>query len=60
PASRGSGRGRSRSQWSREPDGATVPPYLHRLHSKFLSNEEKWKMFGKCKNPDGHGHDYKD
>uniref|UniRef100_A0A7N5KEI3 6-pyruvoyltetrahydropterin synthase n=1 Tax=Ailuropoda melanoleuca TaxID=9646 RepID=A0A7N5KEI3_AILME len=44
----------------RSPQGATVPSYLHRLHSKFLSNEEKWKMFGKCKNPDGHGHNYED
>ncbi|KAI1896612.1 hypothetical protein AGOR_G00096560 [Albula goreensis] len=31
----------------------------HRLHSKSLSDEENRKIFGKCNNPNGHGHNYK-
>ncbi|XP_061078671.1 6-pyruvoyl tetrahydrobiopterin synthase [Conger conger] len=31
----------------------------HRLHSKQLSDEENRKIFGKCNNPNGHGHNYK-
>ncbi|XP_030629797.1 6-pyruvoyl tetrahydrobiopterin synthase [Chanos chanos] len=31
----------------------------HRLHSKSLSDEENKKIFGKCNNPHGHGHNYK-
>jgi 6-pyruvoyltetrahydropterin/6-carboxytetrahydropterin synthase len=31
----------------------------HRLHSKLLSDEENKKVFGKCNNPNGHGHNYK-
>ena len=31
----------------------------HHLHSKFLSNEENLKLFGKYNNPNGHGHNYK-
>uniref|UniRef100_A0A2K5F1Q1 6-pyruvoyl tetrahydrobiopterin synthase n=1 Tax=Aotus nancymaae TaxID=37293 RepID=A0A2K5F1Q1_AOTNA len=31
----------------------------HRLHSKFLSDEENLKLLGKCSNPNGHGHNYK-
>ncbi|XP_053126254.1 6-pyruvoyl tetrahydrobiopterin synthase-like [Hemicordylus capensis] len=31
----------------------------HRLHSKALSNEENQKLFGKCNNPNGHGHNYR-
>ncbi|KAL8173555.1 UNVERIFIED_CONTAM: hypothetical protein K2H54_007733 [Gekko kuhli] len=31
----------------------------HRLHSKSLSDEENQKLFGKCNNPNGHGHNYK-
>nr|KAF6343539.1 6-pyruvoyltetrahydropterin synthase [Pipistrellus kuhlii] len=31
----------------------------HRLHCKSLSNEENLKLFGKCNNPNGHGHNYK-
>ncbi|XP_062382050.1 6-pyruvoyl tetrahydrobiopterin synthase [Sardina pilchardus] len=31
----------------------------HRLHSKALSDEENKKVFGKCNNPNGHGHNYK-
>ncbi|XP_041939507.1 6-pyruvoyl tetrahydrobiopterin synthase [Alosa sapidissima] len=31
----------------------------HRLHSKALSDEENKKVFGKCNNPHGHGHNYK-
>ena len=30
----------------------------HRLYSKGASDEENWKIFGKCTNPKGHGHDY--
>uniref|UniRef100_A0A4X1VCP1 6-pyruvoyl tetrahydrobiopterin synthase n=1 Tax=Sus scrofa TaxID=9823 RepID=A0A4X1VCP1_PIG len=26
---------------------------------KFLTNEENLKLFGKCNNPNGHGHNYK-
>ncbi|NWZ02145.1 PTPS synthase, partial [Loxia curvirostra] len=31
----------------------------HRLHSKSLSDEENLQLFGKCNNPNGHGHNYK-
>lgn len=30
----------------------------HRLHSNQLSDEENRKIFGKCNNPHGHGHNY--
>ena len=30
----------------------------HRLHSPLLSEEENRRIFGKCNNPHGHGHDY--
>jgi 6-pyruvoyltetrahydropterin/6-carboxytetrahydropterin synthase len=30
----------------------------HRLHSIHLSDEENRKIFGKCNNPHGHGHNY--
>ena len=30
----------------------------HRLHSAKLSDEENRKCFGKCNNPNGHGHNY--
>ncbi|XP_052758330.1 6-pyruvoyl tetrahydrobiopterin synthase [Galleria mellonella] len=30
----------------------------HRLHSPFLSDEENKKLYGKCNNPNGHGHNY--
>ncbi|XP_026096634.1 6-pyruvoyl tetrahydrobiopterin synthase-like [Carassius auratus] len=30
----------------------------HRLHSKSLSDEENKSIFGKCNNPNGHGHNY--
>ncbi len=30
----------------------------HRLHSDQLSEEENRRMFGKCNNPYGHGHNY--
>jgi 6-pyruvoyltetrahydropterin/6-carboxytetrahydropterin synthase len=30
----------------------------HRLHSAHLSEEENWRVFGKCNNPYGHGHNY--
>ncbi|XP_018112989.2 6-pyruvoyl tetrahydrobiopterin synthase [Xenopus laevis] len=31
----------------------------HRLHSNSLSEEENKRIFGKCNNPNGHGHNYK-
>lgn len=30
----------------------------HRLHCRRLSNEENRRVFGKCNNPQGHGHNY--
>ncbi|XP_050403907.1 6-pyruvoyl tetrahydrobiopterin synthase [Patella vulgata] len=30
----------------------------HRLHSKCLSDEENEELYGKCNNPNGHGHNY--
>ncbi len=30
----------------------------HRLHAPALSQEENLKLFGKCNNPNGHGHNY--
>jgi 6-pyruvoyltetrahydropterin/6-carboxytetrahydropterin synthase len=30
----------------------------HRLHTSHLSEEENWRVFGKCNNPYGHGHNY--
>jgi 6-pyruvoyltetrahydropterin/6-carboxytetrahydropterin synthase len=30
----------------------------HRLHSAHLSAEENCRVFGKCNNPHGHGHNY--
>jgi 6-pyruvoyltetrahydropterin/6-carboxytetrahydropterin synthase len=30
----------------------------HRLHSQALSNDENWRVYGKCNNPYGHGHNY--
>ena len=30
----------------------------HRLHSSALSPAENARLFGKCNNPHGHGHDY--
>jgi 6-pyruvoyltetrahydropterin/6-carboxytetrahydropterin synthase len=30
----------------------------HRLHTDGLSEEENWKLYGKCNNPHGHGHNY--
>ena len=31
----------------------------HRLHSHALSDEENVSLFGKCNNPNGHGHNYR-
>ncbi|XP_029311776.1 6-pyruvoyl tetrahydrobiopterin synthase [Cottoperca gobio] len=31
----------------------------HRLHSVHLSDEENKRIYGKCNNPNGHGHNYK-
>ena len=30
----------------------------HRLHSPRLSEAENWRIYGKCNNPYGHGHNY--
>ena len=30
----------------------------HRLHSTQLNDEENRMIFGKCNNPNGHGHNY--
>ena len=30
----------------------------HRLHSRELSDQENREVFGKCNNPNGHGHNY--
>jgi len=30
----------------------------HRLHSEKLSEEENARLYGKCSNPHGHGHNY--
>jgi len=30
----------------------------HRLHSATLSEAENWEVFGRCNNPNGHGHNY--
>jgi 6-pyruvoyltetrahydropterin/6-carboxytetrahydropterin synthase len=30
----------------------------HRLHNAALSNEENQRIYGKCNNPHGHGHNY--
>jgi 6-pyruvoyltetrahydropterin/6-carboxytetrahydropterin synthase len=30
----------------------------HRLHTAHLSEEENRRVFGKCSNPHGHGHNY--
>jgi len=33
-------------------------PASHRLHSSALSEAENSRVYGKCNNPFGHGHDY--
>jgi 6-pyruvoyltetrahydropterin/6-carboxytetrahydropterin synthase len=30
----------------------------HRLHSAAMSEDENWRVYGKCNNPYGHGHNY--
>ena len=30
----------------------------HRLHNENFSDEKNKEVFGKCNNPQGHGHDY--
>jgi 6-pyruvoyltetrahydropterin/6-carboxytetrahydropterin synthase len=30
----------------------------HRLHADHLTAQENWAAFGKCNNPNGHGHNY--
>nr|XP_019570889.1 PREDICTED: 6-pyruvoyl tetrahydrobiopterin synthase isoform X2 [Rhinolophus sinicus] len=44
------------------PPGESVPPRLLQRDPpapQYLSNEENLKLFGKCNNPNGHGHNYK-
>lgn len=31
----------------------------HRLHSPHLSDQENFILYGKCNNPNGHGHNYR-
>ena len=31
----------------------------HRIHNPALSDEENRELFGKCNNPNGHGHNYR-
>ncbi|KAM4722151.1 6-pyruvoyl tetrahydrobiopterin synthase [Rhinophrynus dorsalis] len=31
----------------------------HRLHSNSLSDEDNRRIYGKCNNPNGHGHNYR-
>ncbi|GIX90016.1 6-pyruvoyl tetrahydrobiopterin synthase [Caerostris darwini] len=31
----------------------------HRLHSLQLSDQDNYEIYGKCNNPNGHGHNYK-
>lgn len=33
-------------------------PAAHRLHNPALSDEENARLYGKCANPGGHGHNY--
>jgi 6-pyruvoyltetrahydropterin/6-carboxytetrahydropterin synthase len=33
-------------------------PAAHVLRHPSLSDEENWRVYGKCANPNGHGHDY--
>jgi 6-pyruvoyltetrahydropterin/6-carboxytetrahydropterin synthase len=33
-------------------------PASHRLHSSQLSDDENSRLYGKCNNPYGHGHNY--
>ncbi len=30
----------------------------HRLHNPLFGEEENWRVYGKCNNPYGHGHNY--
>ena len=43
-------------------DAAVIRRYefaaAHRLHSDLLSEEDNWRVYGKCNNPNGHGHNY--
>ncbi len=51
------------AEWTRERDMVTVTRIYefaaaHRLAVATLSEEENWRLFGKCHNPNGHGHNY--
>jgi len=50
-------------EWSKEGDKVTLTRSYefaasHRLHQDALSHEENVRLFGKCNNPNGHGHNY--
>src|SRR5438132_14129333 len=56
-----------RREWGREDMSGTLKIELgrryrfsasHRLHTSQLSEEENCRVFGKCNNPHGHGHNY--
>ncbi len=51
------------SKYDREPDMIRLTQSFefsasHRLHCSDLSDEENRRLFGKCSNPNGHGHNY--
>ncbi|MCH7945614.1 MAG: 6-carboxytetrahydropterin synthase [Armatimonadetes bacterium] len=50
-------------EWTKEGDQVTITRSYefaasHRLHNESLSDEENARIFGKCNNPNGHGHNY--
>ncbi|MCH8978332.1 MAG: 6-carboxytetrahydropterin synthase [Armatimonadetes bacterium] len=50
-------------EWTVEGDQVTITRSYefaasHRLHDEALSDEENVRIFGKCNNPNGHGHNY--
>ena len=51
------------ANWNQEDDLVTITRVYefaaaHRLHIDGLSDDENAKLFGKCNNPSGHGHNY--
>ena len=50
-------------EWSKEHDMVSLTRVYefaaaHRLAVTSLSEDENWRLFGKCHNPNGHGHNY--
>ncbi|MBS1713958.1 MAG: 6-carboxytetrahydropterin synthase [Armatimonadetes bacterium] len=50
-------------EWAKEDDMTTITRVYefaasHRLHVPTLTDAENEKLFGKCHNPNGHGHNY--